>query len=853
MKKSNLLPLFFFLSLFFAATPVLAYVMSSTNYRIDSDSVNFGGGLQTSASYGLESAIGEQGTGYISSGSYFGSIGYLQASTSTSATTTPICNNNGTCEGDRGENASNCPNDCDGGIIIIIPPTTTPPTTTEDFIISNVRTQAVTTSSAEILWATNRSAVCGLSWGLTTDYLGGSLAGLSYLSDHSSRISGLQASSTYHYKIFCQDASGSSTQSVDYSFLTLSGLDRIPPGNVIGLRVSAGNQRNSLFWINPSDEDFAGVVIRRSTNNYPTLNSGIKIYDGLGSAAANGERTLNDIGLINGTWYYYAAFAYDRSGNFASGALGAGLPFESTGTPPISTTTPPEPPTTTLPIVGDLLFRDFDFFQDDVRIAVNDDQADGGVGKNVFISLAKSKVLPGTDRMIIYLSNKGGLETYSFGYNQSDGTYSLSLPTPLEPGRYGVTITVLDSRGGRIKDVKGWIELSEARERELISSSTIAVVQASIGAISDIVRPLREIAESPAGNVAAGAVVGVSIINLGLAVPWWNWYFLQFLFTQPWALISSKKRKGWGTVYNSITKKPIDLALVRLYDAETKQLVKSRVTDVDGRYIFLVDEGRYYLQAQKPGFDFPSALLRGAGEDSNFVDLYYGEEFSVGAGQKGVISANIPMDQQEIKLSDKQILKKHFKFRNLWRLSYLGPIFAIAYFAVYPSVFAGILAVLHLALLLLFKRLAEWKKPKSWGRIYDKKNNKPLSKAIARVFSPEYDRMLEFYVTDNRGRYGFLAGSNKYYVTADKDGYSTTKTEIIDLSGKKTEETVIAKDLGLDKDLGQLSQVDAGSIAPSGQQSLEGVAEEAGEEKEGESPENKNEKPPQSPSESIFG
>lgn len=52
--------------------------MQSTNYRIQSDSVNLGGGLGTSTNYRLESTGGEVGTGELSSASYSLKAGYQQ-------------------------------------------------------------------------------------------------------------------------------------------------------------------------------------------------------------------------------------------------------------------------------------------------------------------------------------------------------------------------------------------------------------------------------------------------------------------------------------------------------------------------------------------------------------------------------------------------------------------------------------------------------------------------------------------------------------------------------------------------------------------------------------------------------
>ena len=56
----------------------VAQVMTSSNYRIESDSINLGGGLSTSTSYTLESTVGEIATGELSGASYNLKGGYQQ-------------------------------------------------------------------------------------------------------------------------------------------------------------------------------------------------------------------------------------------------------------------------------------------------------------------------------------------------------------------------------------------------------------------------------------------------------------------------------------------------------------------------------------------------------------------------------------------------------------------------------------------------------------------------------------------------------------------------------------------------------------------------------------------------------
>jgi hypothetical protein len=64
--------------LFVIAQPVLAQVMGSPSYRIELDSVNFGGGRSSSASFTQESTVGEVATGPSQSASFRLEAGYQQ-------------------------------------------------------------------------------------------------------------------------------------------------------------------------------------------------------------------------------------------------------------------------------------------------------------------------------------------------------------------------------------------------------------------------------------------------------------------------------------------------------------------------------------------------------------------------------------------------------------------------------------------------------------------------------------------------------------------------------------------------------------------------------------------------------
>ena len=85
-----------------------------------------------------------------------------------------------------------------GGIPV---PDTTPPT------ISSVSASSITQNSATITWTTNENADTQVEYGLTTAYGSQTTLDLSLVTSHSVSLSGLLASTLYHYRVKSKDAS----------------------------------------------------------------------------------------------------------------------------------------------------------------------------------------------------------------------------------------------------------------------------------------------------------------------------------------------------------------------------------------------------------------------------------------------------------------------------------------------------------------------------------------------------------------------------------------------------------------------------------------------------------------------
>ncbi len=313
---------------------------------------------------------------------------------------------------------------------------------------------------------------------------------------------------------------------------------------------------------------------------------------------------------------------------------------------------------------------------------------------------------------------------------------------------------------------------------------------------------LQNLSNDPQVEKAVETVVAPTAVSVAAAssvplIPWGDIFpLLRLLFFQPVLLIGKRKREGWGQVYNSLTKLPIDLAIVRLVDAATGKVVQSRVTDKNGRYYFTVNPGKYRLEVVKDKMSFPSKLLQHYTEDGRRPDIYHGELVLVNE-KYPAITANVPLDPVgDVKPPHR------LKLEKLGRgvqsvLSSLGLVVTAASFYVSPKWYVGALLAGHLVITFVFHRLAKPPKPKSWGIVYDHSTKSPIGRAVVRLFNAQFNKLIATQITDNKGRYYFLAGDNKFYVTYDHKDYASLKSEDIDLGGKEVD--TIRNNVGLKK------------------------------------------------------
>ncbi len=251
------------------------------------------------------------------------------------------------------------------------------------------------------------------------------------------------------------------------------------------------------------------------------------------------------------------------------------------------------------------------------------------------------------------------------------------------------------------------------------------------------------------------------------------------------SLSAIRKRKPWGTVYDSVTKQPLDPAYVVLMDMQGNE-INTSITDLDGRYGFLAEPGTYKIVANKTNYVFPSARLAGRGADELYGDLYFGEDISIlMAGE--VITKNIPLDPMNSDWNEQakrqQNLMKFYSRRDLWIAKITSVLF---WFGFALSIFAWVVIPqpLNLAIvglyILIFLAKETILKPKKQGMVVDKNTGEPMPFAIMRIFSSSLNTEIAHKPINAVGKYFALVPNGNYYVKIEKknpDGsYTSTYT-----------------------------------------------------------------------------
>jgi len=333
-----------------------------------------------------------------------------------------------------------------------------------------------------------------------------------------------------------------------------------------------------------------------------------------------------------------------------------------------------------------------------------------------------------------------------------------------------------------------------------------------IPTVEEVVKKTKEFIDSPEGKTATrvvsttGAVAGTaSLVASAIFVNPFSFSNLFFTLLRLWSLfltlIGLKKRhKPWGTVYDSITKQPLDPAYVFLQDIKG-EIISDSITDLDGRYGFLVKPGNYKIVANKTNYTFPSKKLEGKDEDGIYDRLYFGETLDI-ENEEEVIAKNIPMDPigfdwNEFAKREKNKMKFYSGIDRFFSNKIVDLFFFFGFFvAVIAYFFAphpyNLIILFSYIFLFILRKIGL--KPKAGGYVMEKDTGFPLSFAVIKIFLPDIDKEILRRVASKTGKYFCLVPPGVYYVKVEKKNDDGSYSHVYTSSNINAKKGIIKED-----------------------------------------------------------
>lgn len=277
----------------------------------------------------------------------------------------------------------------------------------------------------------------------------------------------------------------------------------------------------------------------------------------------------------------------------------------------------------------------------------------------------------------------------------------------------------------------------------------------------------QQVTRLASGIGALGGAIGLLSVGFGLQNLWWSLIRLISLLLS--AIGLRRSARPWGVVYDSITKQPLDPAYVSLHDVTGKEL-EGAITDLDGRYGFLVEPGTYWMRAKKTNYSFPSARLEGQDRDELYDNLYFGDPIEI-TEEGQVITKNIPLDPDkfdwnEFAKRDMRVMK-YYRRRDKLIARVVDALFVVGFavtfgiFLLVPNAYNYLVLLVYVGMITM--RLLGLKRRKS-GVVIDEKTGNPLSFAAIKIISVKSGQEVGHSVTDQAGRYYKLIADGIYIV-----------------------------------------------------------------------------------------
>ncbi len=224
-------------------------------------------------------------------------------------------------------------------------------------------------------------------------------------------------------------------------------------------------------------------------------------------------------------------------------------------------------------------------------------------------------------------------------------------------------------------------------------------------------------------------------------------------------ILGAKSKKTWGLIIDAVTKKPVPLAVCRLYQSGTLYLNSQTVSDLEGRYGFPIGPGNFRLEIVKEGYQtFKKEIKIGENEVSYVYDIFMSKKDLHSESSANTFKAFLT------KAAD--------TYKGITPLLFvLGFILSIA------SLFTTLNAInisvflIYLFIILIYV-ISKLNKAPKYSAIVDSETKLRIPFAVIKFFDLKTRRLADTQVSNNNGQFDFFGEPGEYAIFVANRGYS---------------------------------------------------------------------------------
>lgn len=399
---------------------------------------------------------------------------------------------------------------------------------------------------------------------------------------------------------------------------------------------------------------------------------------------------------------------------------------------------------------------------------ITNGQTDVPLNSDVVIRVTDGLVDIDLDSIVVMVNgNTYTIQDPELTYNGSNGNYTFTLNPSIDfPDNEAVIVSI---RGRNVSGIQFYDHIifntpgAPALEcTNIIDTTNITDVNELFTAFDTFGANVFEgtLFEGVTKNIGSAGIISVS----GLILSGLSLLSFIYLLTTPGALLKliailwgKKVKKPWGVVTDSRTGKAIAFAVCELYTAGSQYRISQTVTDLDGRYGFVITAGDYRLEIRQSGYrKFEQNITINEGQQGFVYDV---DMVPLGSTKPAIAKSD------SIKIKLYTIFDKIASY--MFVIGFSFSIFALIFSLSLVNLFIFSIYVLIICALILISV----RKRRSISSVINAENNLRIPYAKVKLFDAKTGKMVDAQVSNYNGYFDFYCDPGEYALMVSSRGY----------------------------------------------------------------------------------